>query len=322
MPILLDEPTRTLAVHHGQGQPLTALPGPDLFDSLRRHGCVVLRHFRTDLAGFSAFVKQHSSRLSLDPARVFYDAQGRPVAQKVDAGTDAVGLHCENGNSPFWPDLCWFYCERPPSRGSQTTVCDGVQVFDALEPRLRNAFLAQDIVYTRRVPEHLWKTYVRHDTASASAAGPEGADGADIDTDTDTDIDTEKAFRRLLALVNDSRRARVTLLDDGAISYSFQTPAVMCGSAVNPDFRAFANSLFGPSYHYERPALTFADGSPIDPVVLADTARVCEAFTQDVNWQAHDILVIDNRRVMHGRRAIEDTQRSIYNALSYVPETP
>jgi alpha-ketoglutarate-dependent taurine dioxygenase len=301
MSTVLDQPAALVPVVHGDGLPLAVLGRNDLFGQLKETGYAVLRGYQVDLAGFSAYVKQHSSRLSLDPARVFYDAEGKPVAQKVDAGTAAVGLHCENGNSPFWPDLCWFYCERPPTHGSQTTVCDGVAVLGALGAAAREAFLAQDIVYTRRVPEHLWKTYVRY------GSGDEGR----VD-------DTAGALQKLLTLVNDGRRAKVELHDDASITYSFQTPAVLCGSAINPSFRAFANSIFGPSYNYERPAITFADGTPLSSALLAETGRVCDQFTYDVGWQAGDVLVIDNRRVMHGRRAIEDEQRSIYNALSYV----
>ena len=41
-----------------------------------------------------------------------------------------------------------------------------------------------------------------------------------------------------------------------------------------------------------------------------------ESVTEEVPWQDGDILLVDNCRTMHGRRRIEDTRRTIYNALS------
>ncbi len=218
----------------------------------------------------------------------------------MDAGTDAVGLHCENGNSPFWPDLCWFYCETPPAKGSQTTVCDGVAVYDDLSESARHALLSRDIVYTRRVPERLWKTYVQH--GGGASAGDS----------------TEAMFDALRSLMNDAGSAEIFLHDDASITYRFRTPAILRKSAFNPSYRAFASSIFGPSYNYERPLITFHDGSPLGQALMDELARVSDRHTRNIDWQRNDIVGIDNRRVMHGRRAIKDTNRTIYNALSYV----
>ncbi|WP_164705342.1 TauD/TfdA family dioxygenase, partial [Pseudomonas viridiflava] len=39
--------------------------------------------------------------------------------------------------------------------------------------------------------------------------------------------------------------------------------------------------------------------------------------TYPVGWRDNDMVMIDNRRVMHGRQAIVDDRRRIFNALSY-----
>ncbi len=289
-----------LVVRPAAGETLEAIDQATLAGWLGQHGYVVLRGFPCDVQAFSDLVRRHSSRISLDPARQFHDQDGKVLAQKVDAGIDAIGLHCENGNSPFWPDLCWFFCERAPAVGSQTTLCDGAAVFRDLAPQMRAALLAQDIVYTRRVGTDLWKNYVRH----AFAGGPEAAD-------------TRACFDRLLALVNDRASTSIELNADDSITYSFRTPAILHRSPFSPGQAAFANSIFGPSFNYERPTITFADGTPLSDLVREALDRVCARHTVDVGWQDKDVVVIDNARVMHGRRSIEDTRRTIYNALSY-----
>jgi len=270
-----------------------------LLSQLSEYGYLVLRDFKHSIESFANLVKKSSGKISLDPARSF----SGDTAQKVDAGFDKVGLHCENGNSPFWPDLCWFYCQQAPIQGSQTTVCDGKLVYQHLSSDIRDAFSSQDIVYTRRVDEHKWKTYAFH------ALGSQGNAPGSID---------ETTLEHLLSLTSGSESTRITLEDDGAIYYSFQTPAIR-GSRLNPEERHnFANSIFGPSNHYEKPVITFVNGENIPLHLLEEVDSVCDRFTFDIGWQSGDIVLIDNKRVMHGRRRIEDKSRTIFNALSYL----
>lgn len=270
-----------------------------LLTQLAEHGYLVLRGFQHSIEHFSRLVRQSSGRISLDPARSF----DGDTAQKVDAGYDKVGLHCENGNSPFWPDLCWFYCQKAPERGSQTTVCDGKLVYQHLSDATRTAFSTQDIVYSRRVEEPKWKTYAFHALATQANAP------ASIE---------ETTLDHLLSLTSGAAGTTITLNEDGAIRYQFQTPAIRA-SHINPQLtQNFANSIFGPSNNYEKPVITFADGKAIPVDLLAEVDAVCDRFTFDIGWQHGDVVLIDNTRVMHGRRRIEDKARTIFNALSYL----
>jgi alpha-ketoglutarate-dependent taurine dioxygenase len=272
---------------------LADLAPAELLELLRPAGFLILRGFEPDIDGFSQLVRRASSRVTLDPARSF----SGDVAQKVDAGFDEVGLHCENGNAPLLPHLTWFFCERAASTGSQTTVCDGHRVWDALPAAARDAFTAHDIVYTRRVDEARWKTFVAHTLGDGRSAG-------------------EVAIEDLQRIMAMSEGTTFEALDDGAIVYSFRTPAAH--ATLWSDRPAFANSILGPSFNYERPRIGFDDGGEIPADILAEVERVTAELTEDIDWIDGDIALIDNTRVMHGRRAIVDPDRTIYNALSYV----
>jgi len=285
----------------GAGEQLHMLEPEILKGWVAKYGYVILRGFSVDVESYCRLVRRHSSRISLDPARQLSSHQDRAVAQKVDAGRAPVGLHCENGNSPFWPDSCWFYCERAAKKGSQTTVCDGAKVYESMPALLRKKLLAQDIIYTRRVKEELWTTYVRH-------ADPANSDPQNVKAN----------FQNLKALADSSPGTRIELNADRSIIYHFQTPAILQESRYGSRLPSFANSIFGPSYSYERPTITFADGSPLDVELLAQLNQLCTDCTADIEWQNHDVVVIDNRRVMHGRRRIADPKRTIFNALSYL----
>ncbi len=118
------------------------------------------------------------------------------------------------------------------------------------------------------------------------------------------------------ALVDDADSTVIEPLPDGSVTYAYRTPAVH--GTLFGDRLSWANSIFGPSYNYEKPRITFADGSELPGWLLAELERVTEEVTEDIEWQDGDLALIDNTRVMHGRRAIEDTDRTIYNAQSYL----
>lgn len=283
-------------------QPDLAMISPHQFDSvttgslyslLGEYGVVLFRGCMRGPEAFSKFVVSHSSRLSLDPARTMVS----DAAQLVDAGVDAVGLHCENGNSPFWPDITWFYCAEAPRKGSQTTVCEGEVVLARLSDSCRLFFKENDIRYSRTVPGSKWRRLVCHYTPGLN-------DPALVSIDD------------LLHIVAEDEGTTITYdprTDE--IGYSFVVSAIQRSSFSNRD--AFANSILGPSFNYEKPVIDTTSGSPIPSKFLHEIETVTARAARPVGWQDHDMVMIDNRRVMHGREAICDTRRRIYNALSY-----
>ncbi|MFI7104608.1 TauD/TfdA family dioxygenase [Streptomyces sp. NPDC050161] len=270
---------------------LSALPPTEVVRALGRAGFLLFRGYDAGLEAFSAFVEAHSERVTLDPARSFH---GGTTAQKVDAGYDSVGLHLENGNSPFAPTITWFYCQKAASAGSQTTVCDGYRVWDALSPQTRALFDARDIVYTRRVEEAKWKGFAAFHLGTDDAASV--------------------TVEQLRELAQGDGETVIDPLDDGAIRYAYRIPAVHA-TLFGPR-PAFANSILGPSNHYEKPRITFPDGTDLPEAVLTELAKVTEEQTEELDWADGDVALIDNTRVMHGRRPIVDTERTIFNAQS------
>jgi hypothetical protein len=232
----------------------------------------------------------------LDPAREF---DGGTTVQKVDIGTGAIGPHVEHGTNPLTPHLTWFFCSRAARQGSQTTVCDGYRVWDALSPATQQLFLAQDISYSRNIDEPRWRAL-----ASYILGGAKPDDQITVDD-----------IVELAAAFGDGFQVRPN--DDGSIYYVYRVQAAhttLLGTRL-----AFANSILGPSYHYEKPSITFADGTSIPGGVIAEIDSVIASLTEEIDWQDGDVAIIDNTRVMHGRRAVLDPERrEIFVALGYV----
>ncbi|MFG3284537.1 TauD/TfdA family dioxygenase [Streptomyces sp. NPDC048111] len=283
----------------GEGQALDALDRSWVLDQLATSGYLVLRGFAPTIEQFSGLVNSVCTRTTLDPAREF--SEGRTV-QKVDLGTDAVGLHTEHGTNPLTPDLTWFMCESAARVGSQTTVCDGYAVWENLTERTRELFARQDILYSRNIAEQAWR---------ALASNLLNGSKPDSEITVHDLIDLAKLFGE--------DKLQIRANDDGSIHYVYKVPAAH--PTLFGERLAFANSILGPSYHYEKPRIAFADDTEIPAQALEDIEKVTASLTEDIDWQDGDVAIVDNTRVMHGRRAIEDAdRRKIYVALGYVDD--
>jgi alpha-ketoglutarate-dependent taurine dioxygenase len=278
---------------------LDSIERPWLLEQLAASGHLVFRGFNPSIEQFSALVNSVCTRTTLDPAREF--SEGRTV-QKVDLGTDAVGLHVEHGTNPLTPDLTWFMCESAARSGSQTTVCDGYDVWDRLAPQTRALFEKQDILYARNISETAWR---------ALASNLFNGSKPDSEITVDDLIGLAKLFGE--------DKLQITPHEDGSIHYVYKVPAAH--STLFGERVSFANSILGPSYHYEKPRIAFADDSDIPAEVLAEIENVTAELTENIEWEDGDVAIVDNTRVMHGRRAIEDAdRRKIYVALGYVDD--
>ena len=67
--------------------------------------------------------------------------------------------------------------------------------------------------------------------------------------------------------------------------------------------------------HINPELVCFDDDSEITDEIMSELNEIAERITIEISWQKGDILMIDNTRIMHGRRAFEDEQRDIYIRL-------
>ncbi len=61
--------------------------------------------------------------------------------------------------------------------------------------------------------------------------------------------------------------------------------------------------------------IKFEDDADIPEEVMSEINEIAQKITTEIAWQQGDILMIDNTRVLHGRRAFSDEKREIYIRL-------
>ena len=262
-----------------------------MLEHLKDYGAIVFKDFAVDLRIFTNFINKHSSRVTSDPAR----KAATQNAQLISAGDVEMGLHVENGNLPFMPDAQWFYCEKAASKGSQTTLCDGIKTWNELSGKTKKQFLTKRVQFSRKIPEFLWKKYLA----------------------TELDLPIDSVSSEQLIEVNQMVDGQhYQLMEDGSVYSRYKTWAVHPTQFANE--MAFANSMLGPSVNYEPPRITWEDGSVIAPSIWDEIIEVTKENTDNIEWDHGDVVVLDNTRVMHGRRKILDQRRRMYGGQSYL----
>lgn len=262
-------------------------------DDLSRDGWTLLRGFQPGMEEFADLVSALCRRVTFDPAR----SNTTDKTQMVDAGLGPIGLHIENGNTPRCPDIVCFYAERAAFEGSQTTICDGVAVWDRFDAA-RKARWSQKMTVERDLPELIWKRYLANEHPAISR--PE-----------------EVTMEHIVQFGQAVPGQAFDLHEDGSLTYRLTVDPVR-GSAFGGDLRGFANAVLGPSHNYQPPRYRLADGSAVTPDEIEEIRDIAEEVTHEINWQDGDIAILDNTRVMHGRRAIADANRNPFIGMGTI----
>ena len=111
---------------------------------------------------------------------------------------------------------------------------------------------------------------------------------------------------------------RFNWLDDGGLSV--QTPALSAVDHFGRGKDVFFNQIVAAAAGWtvaaddKEPRLCYGDDSPIQQDDLADAIDAAYRNTVDLNWQTGDVALLDNLKVMHGRRPFEG-RRSVLASL-------
>jgi Taurine catabolism dioxygenase TauD, TfdA family len=249
---------------------LMDLPVPQVRTAFREAGLLLFRGFPT--GAFKPFTSLFTARYLRDlGGSKTIDAAGDYIQTVVPAG-NAQDLHCESARGPNPPDLLWFHCLKPARAGGETTFADGVEIWSQLSQATRALFVSKRVYFVELLPSAQWRVGLRLFFV------------AELDH---------------LNLAGTTFRFQ----DDGTMRMEFVT------SAVHPTrwtrAQTFTNSVTGP---YPGVA-TFEDGTPIPPAVIAEIKKAHERLIDQVAWEPADLMMVDNSRFMHGRRAFADPQR-------------
>ena len=278
----------------------------DLLESATKHGAVLFRGFGTDsdeafdkcIEAFKLANFPYDESLS-NAVRVNRTPR---VFTANEAPSDVtIYLHHEMAQTPFFPRYLLFYCEIPAEHGGQTPVCRSDVLVDQLSgdiPSFIDDCESKGLLYTNVMPDtddpesgmgRSWRSTFRVESRHA-VEGRMTELGYSWEWLTDGSL---QATTPVLPAIKE--------LGDGRKSFFNQLIAAFQGWAVNGA---------DPST-----AITFGDGTRLNPVDVEIATKMAYDLVFDIPWQRGDFVLLDNRVCMHGRRGFVG-KRSVLAALA------
>lgn len=274
---------------------------------LSTHGAVLFRGLPiASIDDFDAFIRcfdlpnfQYKDSLSNavrvnKTERVFTANEAPPDVE--------IFMHHEMAQTPVYPSRLFFYCDKPSEVAGATPICRSDRLWQNIErdfPDFAERARAHGLHYTNVMPAdddaqsgqgRSWKSTFFADTRDAAEARMR-------------ELGYTWRWQEDGSLAATTPRLdAVRTLDDGSESFFNQLIAA---------FKGWKDTRNDPAK-----AITFGDGSPLPADTVLAICDMADAMAFDIPWQAGDVALIDNYRVMHGRRPFEGSRRVLASLVA------
>jgi alpha-ketoglutarate-dependent taurine dioxygenase len=281
------------SVEHAQGthivegrrEPLSSLPREVKVGLVREHGAVLFRGFTGDSPEFRRLADELGHRflnMAVDPRiREIISADG--VVASALKGTSALPLHMERAYSPIKPELVMMHMIQPSPTGGESLQCNGANVLAHMSPALVKRFKTKRLKY-----QHAWEPQAW-----------QGRYGA-------TPEDVARNFATRPDVVSHS-------FEGDVLHYTYVCSAIQQSRFGGGD--GFMNALESAwdvqhspvetrraVYHHE---VRWEDDEPVTQELIDEVHEAVVRATEVHTLQPGDMIVLDNYRVMHGRRTFQ-----------------
>jgi len=213
-----------------------------------------------------------------------------------------IFLHHEMAQTPIYPSKLFFFCEHAAETGGATPLCRSDVLFEKMleeMPEFAKNCEEKGLLYRNVMP---------------GVDDPHSGMGRSWQStfSVQTKEEAEAALDKL--------GYSAEWLDDGCLKAT--TPILQAVRDLGDGRKSFYNQLIAAfkGWKDERndpaKAITFGDGSPLDPADAHKVADLAEGITFDVPWQTGDVALVDNYVTMHGRRTFTGTRKVLASLVA------
>ena len=255
-----------------------------IINTFKDKGVILFRGFENIKNDILNFTDQFSHKYANDATRR-ENRFGSKKLNNVDPGNMEMPMHSEASYSPSWPEVIWFYCNIAPKKSGMTTLSDGVSIFKKLKASTKNFFLKNQILYDCVIPFSKGKN-----TQKKKILKPWYIEMPGI-YDCFIDFNNKEIYLKL-------KRYAVQLI-----------------KSSETDLMAFSNHLqIVLSRDPQLKSIKLENGKKISSRIMDEVKKATDESTLDINWEDRDLIMINNKRFMHGRRKIQlNEKRDIIN---------
>ena len=263
---------------------LLELNKEEIINLFKSYGVLLFRGFETDVDTFAKFSNSLSTDF-IDYTGGVFNRQminGEPTILTVTDFNHEVKLHGEMYYTKNPPLMIWFFCANPPLQDGETILCDGEQLFCELSSSMKDLFNSKKLKFSDTLNKEDWQEkYKTNDFHVVQEIC--NINGMEVKINED-----ESIIRHFLTSAIHKNRTRENYI--------------------------FINSLLA-AKHINPETVCFDDDSEIRKEIILELNKIAQRITIEISWKKGDILMIDNTKIMHGRRAFDDQQRDIYIRL-------
>ena len=251
---------------------ITDLNYSEIVTLFERYGVLLFRGFELDPHEIQNVTNIYTQSYANDAIR--RDSRfGQKIVRDVDLGNDAHTLHSEASYSASaWPEIIWFFCNIAPQKNGATILCDGQKLWKNLSSDTKTFFLAEPLSFDLEITFGKPRKGRGKQIWMSNTTGTKGF----INWETGS-----FEFMQLMYAVNESRSGKE-----------------LC----------FANHLLaelGKDPQIKNKFMKTMSGEKVPDQFVDEVKQKSSELTFEQYWQDHDLIMIDNKRFMHGRRAFE-----------------
>jgi len=259
-----------------------------IVEIFEKKGVILFRNFSFDKGRIEKFTDLFTQQYANDANRR-EKRFNNPKLRDVDPGKMEMPLHSEASYSPSWPEIVWFYCNKAPKKSGQTTICDGRIIYKNFSTKTKNFFLSNQIIYNLKIPYERKTEKTNSNEIVKLKPWYIEHPGA-----TDCFID----FKNKEIHLKQKRYAVVETRKPNELAFSNHLQIIL-----DRDPQVLGWNL--------------ENGENIPNEIMSEVKKISDKFTLNIDWRDNELCMIDNKRMMHGRRKIlESEERDIINIQS------
>jgi alpha-ketoglutarate-dependent taurine dioxygenase len=255
-------------------------------------GALLFRGFKVEgVSQFERFTRTISGELLDYRERA---APRREVGSRVYTSTEfpadqAIPLHHEMSYSHNWPTKIWFYCAQPAREGGATPIANDREVFNLIDPKIKERFLEKGVMYVRNYGEGLDLSWQEAFQTNERSVVEEYCRRSH--TQLEWRAGDRLRTRQIRQVTVQHPKTGETIWFNHAHLFHISNLAAEVRGALLSEFM-----------DDEVPRNAFyADGTPMETSILDEIRSVYQNAAVVFPWRQGDILMLDNFLSSHGR---------------------
>ncbi len=262
-----------------------------ILERLRTHGGILFRGFEVSSVNDFEVVLQALAGELLE-----YSYRSTPrtqVSGRIYTSTEypahqTIPLHNEMSYMRDWPMILGFCCLEVATEGGETPIADSRNVFNLIDPAIRDRFVRKGVMYVRNYGDGLdlsWQNVFQTDDRAEVEAYCRTAE-IEFEWKNENELRTWQVCQ---AVAKHPHTGEMVWFNQAHLFHV---------SSLTSEIR---DSLFA-SVDGEPPRNAYyGDGSPIEDEALEEIRAAYARAAVIFPWQGRDVLVLDNMLAAHGR---------------------